>query len=154
MKHGFTLIELMIAITITGIMITMGASAYGQARERQIGQNAVELIITTLQANQTLASIGKKDCDGKFVGQVVSFSIPNTITAQALCETGQGVSIITSIPGITLASGPSYVFKPLSLGIDLGAGVSETTLSFTSTAQLTYQIKLTSSGTISYLGIQ
>jgi prepilin-type N-terminal cleavage/methylation domain-containing protein len=154
MKHGFTLIEQMIAITVIGILITMGASAYAQARERQAGQSAVELIISTLQSNQTLASIGKKDCDGKFIGQEVNLTVPNTITAHAVCENEQGADVITSVPDITFAAPSSLMFKPLSLGIDLGTPSSETTLSFTSTAQLIYQVKVTSSGTIEYLGIQ
>lgn len=149
MKNGFTLIELMIAISITSVLVTFGVSAYGKARERQIGQNAHEIILSTLNSNQTIAQIGKKDCTGKFIGQVVEFATPNLISFYSVCESGPGATTtLPPIDNITFGSSQTVTFNPLSLGIDLGGGLNEQILSFTSVYGLTYQIKLTSSGTI------
>ena len=150
---AYTLVELMIVISIVAILLGFGFSAYGQARNRQIGQTSAEQIISVLQESQTIASIGKKDCDGKFSGQQVTLSDSSIIT-QALCDNGSGVPITTAISGITFDSTTIIVFNPLTLGITLESGTATQTISFTSTTQLTYQILLTTAGTIEYLGVQ
>lgn len=149
MKLGFTLIELMIAVSITSVLVTLGVSAYGKARERQIGQSALETILSTLNSNQTIAQIGKKDCSGKFVGQVVNLATPNLISSYSQCESETGpVTTIPAIDNIVFASDYTFTFKPLSLGIDLGGSTNEQLVSFTSVNGVAYQIRLTSSGTI------
>lgn len=149
MMGGFTLIELMIAISITSVLVTIGVSAYGKARERQIGQNALEVVLTNLNSNQSIAQIGKKDCAGKFIGQVVEIDAPATISSYSLCESGSG-AVTTSPPidNIIFTSDYTITFNPLSLGINLGGGSTEQIIQFTSVSGTTYQIKLTSSGTI------
>lgn len=153
MKTGFTLIELIITITIIGILVGFGISAYGKARDRQIGQSAGEKIVSILQENQTIASIGKKDCNDKYLGQQVIMSSPNIIKTRSLCEGGgQGVETTTNIDGITALSNATIIFNPLSLGINLGA--STLTINYLGSAGLNYAIRLTSSGTIENQGAQ
>lgn len=151
---GYTLVELMIVVSIVSILLSFGVSAYGKARGRQIGVAAAEQIISILQENQQIASIGKKDCSGKFTGQQVSLELPGTIKAQSLCEASVGTVVEVVIPDITFASTTTIVFNPLTLGIELSGGASEQTLSFTSSSQISYNIQLTRSGTIKYQGAQ
>lgn len=151
---AYTLIELLITIAILAILISFGISAYTKAQARQVGQNASEQIISILQENQKLANIGKKDCNGKFLGQRVEIIIPNIVKSTSLCEGEEGSPLLATVAGITFSPGTTLIFNPLSLGITLGNGLGELLLNYLNTSQLNYQIKLTSSGTIQYLGVQ
>jgi prepilin-type N-terminal cleavage/methylation domain-containing protein len=152
-REGFTLIELMIAITIISILVALGLSAYGKARDRQIGVVAGEQIIALLQKNLGEASVGKKDCSGKYLGQEVVITTPNTLTTRSICEGDDGAATATSIPGIEFNAGTTIIFNALNKGIELEGGVAELLLSYDSSANLSYNIKLMNSGTIEYLGI-
>jgi len=152
MKKGFTLIELMIAITIISIMVSMGISAYGKARDRQIGTNASEQIISLLQSNQSDASTGKKDCVGKYLGQQVIISLPNILSSRSLCEGNDGPVTPKIISEITFIAGTTLIFSPLTKGLEIDGGSSQFLLSYSSTSNLTYDISITNSGTMEYLG--
>lgn len=154
MKKGFTLIELMIAITIISILVALGLSAYGKARDRQIGVSASETIMSVLQQNLGEASVGKKDCVGKYLGQEVVVAVPNTLSTRSLCEGDDGVVGVTTIPGIEFDSGSTIIFNALNKGIELEGGAAEFILTYNSSASFTYSIKLMSSGTIEYLGLE
>ena len=139
----------MISISITSVLVTLGVAAFGKAPARQIVQQALETIVSTLNSNQTIAQIGKKDCAGKFVGQVVELETPNLISSYSQCESGPGPrTSVPAIDNIVFASDYTFTFNPLSLGINLGGGLTERIISFTSINGITYQIRLTSSGTI------
>lgn len=153
---GYTLIELMLVISIVSILVGFGVNSYIKAQARQIGQIASEKIISILQENQKIANIGSKDCTGKFVGQKVTLS-ESAITTTSVCmdlTENEGVSKNIPIPGVVFTSPTTVIFKPLLFGIDLGVDGEELIIRYTSKNQLTYQIKLTTTGTIQYLGIQ
>jgi prepilin-type N-terminal cleavage/methylation domain-containing protein len=152
---GYTLVELIITISIIAILVVMGISAYTKARNRQIGKSAADQIVSLLIENQKQAKIGNKDCSGEYLGQIIKyFDGGNTITSQSSCAEGVvGTSKTTTIADISFVGGETITFKPLASGIDLGAGVSSLTLKFVSNS-LTYQIQLTAPGTIVYQGIQ
>ena len=157
MKHrpGYTLIELIVVISIVAILVSFGFSAYTKSQKRQIGQTAGEQIISFLQEQQKIANIGKKACTGKFIGQQVVFTTPNTLSPTSLCDGDSVSGESLTIPGVTSLSAPTMtvIFNPLSRGIDLG-GSSELILTYQTSTSLTYTIKLTSSGTIEYEGAQ
>lgn len=143
----------MIVISIIAILISFGTSAYTKSRDKQISQAAAEQIIDILQENQKSALIGKKDCTGKFVGQEVTITTPNSVKEQSLCEAGQvGVLSTTTIPSITFAHNASIIFNPLSRGITLTS--DPLLVDFTSSSNATYRIQLNSSGTLEYLSVQ
>jgi prepilin-type N-terminal cleavage/methylation domain-containing protein len=150
---GYTLVELMIVISLVGILIGFGASSYGKARERQVGQSAAEQIISIIQENQTIAQIGKKNCTGQFIGQQLVFSGANTLRSRSLCSSDSGpLSPTISIPGITSITSGTIIFNPLSLGVTLP--FDPYTIDFTSSSGIKYAIELSSSGTIEYKGVQ
>lgn len=151
-RLGYTLVELMIVISIVAILITFGVSAYGKARDRQIGQAAGETIVRVMQENQKTAGIGKKDCVGKFIGQRVITSAPNIITSQSICESGDGILIETKIPNINSITTATITFRPLSLGITLPNDPFN--IDIVSSNLTTYRVQLNSSGTIEYKGLQ
>lgn len=153
-KLGFTLIELMIAITIIGLIVGFGLSAYGKARERQVGVSAGEKLVSILQGNQGDARVGKKDCLGKYAGQFIEIVTPNIVRSYSTCENDDGDITENIIPGITFAQETTFLFYPLDKGIEIKDGSSQYLLDYESSANLTYEIRLTSSGTIEYLGVQ
>ncbi|PIW08181.1 hypothetical protein COW38_01235 [Candidatus Collierbacteria bacterium CG17_big_fil_post_rev_8_21_14_2_50_45_7] len=155
-KSAYTLIELIVVISIISILVSFGISAYTKARDRQIGQAAGEQILTILQENQKIANVGKIDssCTGKFTGQKVIFSGTNTYKTQSLCSTNSGIETTSTIPGISSITATSIIFNPLSLGTYLVAGAGEQIIAYTTPIGLTYHIKITRSGTIENLGIQ
>jgi len=148
---GYTLIELMIVISIISILLLVGASAYGSARDRQIGQSAGELLVSVLQQNQQLAKIGNKDCDGKFIGQRVVTTQPNIVTSTSICEGGNGTPKETEIPNIASITEATILFNPLSLGINLASEPFQ--INLVSLNSNTYQVELSRSGTIEYMGL-
>ncbi len=153
-KTGYTLVELMIVISITSVLVGLGISAYTRAQRRQIGQAAGEQILSLLQESQKTANIGKKDCTGKFVGQDVTITVPNTVKTQSRCEGGTlGNPEVTTIPGITFSSGYSITFNPLTYGVNLNAP-SPLGITYSTTSDLIYNIEITSTGTMKYLGVQ
>lgn len=152
MKHGYTLVELMILVAIVGILVSFGVAAYGKARDRQAGQAAVEEVLSLLQENQTIASIGKIDCTAKFLGQQVTLVPPNIIRQQSLCEDDPGAQTSTTFSAIAGLPSATLIFQPLSQGISLPS--NPYLLNILGTNGVTYQIQLTSAGTIEYQGIQ
>jgi len=151
-KPAYTLIELMLAISIIAVLVSFGVSAYIKAQARQAGLAASEQIISLLGENQTIASIGKNDCTSKFTGQQVVISTPNIFKSRSLCEDGPGVESTTTIKNVTTITSATIIFNPLSLGINLPS--NPFLLNFMSTNGTSYRIELNKSGTIKYLGIQ
>lgn len=152
---GYTLIELMIVIVITSIIITMGISAYGRARDRQAIQATAEQILNILAINQKNANVGNKstDCIGRYEGQEVSFVAPNKIYEHSLCFTNSQPMPVTpiTIDGATFASA-SVIFKPLATGIIISS--NPLLLDITSNIGIVYRLKISDPGTIENLGIQ
>lgn len=156
---GYTLIELMLVIAIVGVLVSFGISAYTRAQARQQGVAAGETILALLNENQKLAGIGNKDCSGKYLGQQVTFALPNNLESRSRCDDAgsivYGATKTTTIPGVTFDTSESIIFNPLALGIDLGSGSAGPLLfTYHTPLNLTYTIRLETSGTIEYLGAQ
>lgn len=150
MKKGFSLIELMIAITIIAVMTTLGISAYSKGSDKQIAKNSGETIVSILTENQKQANIGHEDCTGKYLGQQISISSgSNTITAVSLCTISVGEPLVTSIDNITFNSSTTMVFNPLSQGV-----TDASSITFTGPNGSIYTVRVDSSGTIEYSGVQ
>lgn len=157
MKSAYTLIELMIVVTIISILVGFGISAYTKARDRQVGQIAGEQILAILNENQKIASVGKVDsgCTGKYLYQQVILSPPNIISSKSVCKDASGSEYpYPPILGITSLTSTTIRFNPLSLGITLPSDALEQIISYTTPSALTYYLRVTNSGTIEYQGIQ
>lgn len=152
MKKGYSLVELMVAVTISSIMVGFGISAYSKARDRQVGRAAAEQVISILTQHQKKANIGDMDCTGIYLGQNISISNPGSVTATSQCSTSSGTPEIVPIPNLTNITSTSITFKPLTQG----AVITDDPLNidFTTTSGSTFRIEVTSTGTIEYKGIQ
>lgn len=153
-KLGYTLIELMIAISIIVVLVTFGISAYARAQDSQLVKSGAETILEALSAAQKEATTGTRDCTGEYLGQEVTAS-GNTIQYRALCKGGEvGTAKSHSIGANTFASTYTFTFRPLNQGVDLGGAGTALTLDFTSPKNQTYRTEIAITGTIRYLGKQ
>lgn len=153
LPKGYTLVELMIVISIVAIMLSLGASAYGKARDRQTGQAAGELLVSILQENQKKALIGNKDCTGVFAGQRVTTSTPNIVTSVSTCEGGvEGEPDEIEIPNVTSITATTIVFNPLTRGTTISS--NPLYIDLVVSGLTTYRVQLNRAGIIQYRGLQ
>src|SRR5689334_5753911 len=91
--QGYSLVELMIVISIVILLTTLSLSGYTKAQERQTIQTAKETIMAKLQAAQKAAYIGDIQNSSKCVGSLSDVRIMfqnagNQITTRAECTGG------------------------------------------------------------------
>lgn len=156
MKLGYTLIELMVVISLTSILVGFGLTSYRKAHNRGIGQAAAEQIMSLLYESQKTANVGKRDhikCLGPYLGMQIILTPPNLVITRGLCRDNDDDSVSIQIPGIVAITSATILFKPLSGGIDLG-GSDSLLIDLTSSANLTHRLKISQPGNIEYLGVQ
>ena len=153
-RRGYTLIELLITISITSILVTLGVTAYGRAAEIQAIKSDTEKLIGIITSAQKAATSGKADCAatfGPYLGESLTTSIGSpTITVTSTCQYGNGQPRTTDLSIFSFASANTLVFRPLNQGIDTGISNTQN-LDFT-TGNNIYRIEIERSGTIKYLG--
>lgn len=154
LKSGYTLIELLITITITTILVTIGVTAYGRAAEIQAIKSDTEKIIEIITSAQKAATSGKADCTatyGPYLGERLTTSIGSkSIVVTSTCQNGNGDARSFDLNSFTFATANTIVFRPLNQGINTGAASTQN-LDFTN-GNATYRIEVQRSGTIKSLG--
>jgi len=154
LKSGYTLIELLITVTITTILVTIGVTAYGRAAEIQAIKSDTEKIIGIITSAQKAATSGKADCTatyGPYLGERLTTSVGSkSILVTSTCQNGNGIAHSNDLNSFTFATANTIVFRPLNQGIDTG-GSSTQNLDFTN-GSATYRIEVERSGTIKSLG--
>lgn len=128
-RAGYTLIELLITISITTIMITLGVSAYRRAADIQAIKADTEKILTTLASAQKASTSGETDCttsSGPYLGErLTTTSGSNTITLVSTCQNGDGIPRTTELSRFIFESNNTLLFRPLNQGIDTGANPTQ-----------------------------
>ncbi|GEM_PF-1277870 len=154
-KGGYTMIELLIGVTIAAILSSLGFSAYRKAQERQSLQIAAQTLESVLRLSQKSASIGEKNCSGVFLGEEVSISTGTSIiTSKSICEGEEGSPKTTSLSGVTFGTTASILFRQGSAGL-LVTNPPGTTITIPISAfNRTANIRVEAPGTISYEGIE
>ncbi len=154
LKSGYTLIELLITITITTILVTIGVTAYGRAAEIQAIKSDTEKIIEILTSAQKAATSGRADCTatyGPYLGERFTTIVGSkSIEVTSTCQNGNGDTRSFDLNSFTFATANTIVFRPLNQGIDTGAASTQN-LDFTN-GDATYRIEVQRSGTIKSLG--
>lgn len=151
LKHGYTLIELLITITLTAMLITFGVSAYRLAADRQLIKSQTELIMTALTQAQKAATTGKTDCTTEYGGESLSITANSpTLSISSICKSDSGTVRQITLSTMVFAHTQTLVFRPLNQGVDTG---SQPTLNLDYTLNSdTYRIEITRSGSIKSLG--
>ena len=149
-KKGFTLVEVLVVITIVAIIVTMGLSAYAKSQERQTVQSAKETILTILNDAQKVAHVGDKACTGNITGVEISLT-SSSISRQTHCNLDSESVVTDNFTDLTFTNIPSnFTFQPLSGGISFSAG-SSANIDYTISG-VTYRITISNPGSISYVG--
>jgi prepilin-type N-terminal cleavage/methylation domain-containing protein len=153
MKTGYTLIELMIVITITALLVAFGVSGYTKAQKNQNSKFATEAILTSLSEAQKRASSGTNDCSGgdpgEYLGQQVVLQ-NSTITTTPICRNSEGTEKAVTITGLEFTTTHTLTFKPLNQGVDL-VGVTTENIDYTD-GRDTYRVEVMRSGSIRAVG--
>jgi len=146
---GFSLIELLVVVTITGILFGVGVAKYTDFNRSQILEQAAQELKNNLRLAQTKAASGEKPvgCTGGLDGYQVSFSLPRTYQIQAKCGGSLvGTPNIFNLPSVLeFSSLPSPIlFKVLAQGTDLNNDLTISLSAFgkTKTVSVTKQGKI------------
>ena len=114
-SSGFTLIEILIAISIMTVIFSFGLASYASFNRRQITEQAVQLIVSDLRLTQSLATNQEKPSGcSNFRGY--SFEVTSSSGSYrifSLCGTPTDYKSI-SLKGVTLSGFSKVDFLILS----------------------------------------
>lgn len=144
MKKGFTLVEILVAMSLGLVIMGFGVSNFRDTIRRQTVEQTAEKINQVLQQARSNALAGRKDCsicrcgagpaptNVPLIGWEVAFT-SSSYTLRGLCGTNPVLptpfytSGVQSVPaGVSMVSNPgtSVTFKPLGAGTNLASNFS------------------------------
>ena len=124
---GFTLIEILVVISITGFLVVMGIASYNEFNRRQILDQAAKNVLNDLRFAQSKASMGNKgkedasECvsSDTLVGWKFEILSDTQYRIYGVCGSKPIFGTKTvNLPSSLIISGSTILFKPLNLGID------------------------------------
>jgi len=131
-SHGFTLIEIIVTVTLFLVLSSLFMASYSAFNNSQTVKQAASSLIRNLQAVRTNAASGTKPAGCTLPDTLVGYRVDFTgtgYTAQARClvsgsETGVGPKTAYTLPtGVTFPSVPSSI---TFYALDRGASRNET----------------------------
>lgn len=155
-REGFTLIEILVVISIAGLLVTMGIASYMEFNRRQILDQASKTILNDLRYIQSRASVGDKGptdtCSSPLTGWYFEVVDSNHYELYGNCGSDfslKSTALPTNLSFVSPVAGTKILFKPLGLGVDLGVNPSMTiTIQYSTDTSKQKSIILTTSGTI------
>ena len=128
MRKGFTLIELMIAVVISGLLLTGALAAYRGLNTKQVVKQAGISFQTDLKSYQQKALAGTKpeECGAgdSIEGYQVSYVDEDSFSVVAVCSLGQPAATEGNLPqGVEFQAvfNPSDIFFPVLVSEVSGA---------------------------------
>lgn len=125
-KNGLTLIELLVTITIIGVLTGFGLASYNSFNKRQVVKGAALNFKNDLRQAQNKALAGEKDClSGSLDGWYVAFTANNYSFYGHCGGTGGSnfnqttVNLPDSVSFSPVPSSP-ILFKVLGQGVNAG----------------------------------
>lgn len=159
---GFTLIEILVVISIMGFLVTMGISSYMDFNRRQILDQTAKTIVNDLRNIQSKAGAGDKGPTGTCSNPLVGWYFrvgENSKHYDIYGNCGVEFSLISkNLPSNLSFTSPSagtlIIFKPLSSGVGFPGEVNPAVQTITITiandnTASTKSIEVTTSGIIS-----
>ncbi len=149
-NHGFSLVELLIAASILGLLTTFGLARFHQFNRRQILSQAAQELRNNLRLAQEKALAGEKPngwcTTGYLQGYRLSFVSTVTYVIDAVCSVGdprqvKSFKLLDSVTGP--ADGANVLFKVLAQGVD-----EEKTFTLNSTSAGDESVTVTKTGEI------
>lgn len=117
-KQGFTLIEMMVVVTIMGLLVGGGVAAYTRFNERQEITQGVTKFVSDLRGVQKRADVGERPDDSVFApsedcdileGYRVFSTGGTTATVEAQChDNNDNATILVTVDQLVL--GPGLIF--------------------------------------------
>ena len=157
-RKGYTLVEILVVISIVGLLFGVGFVSYREFSRRQALAGAARQFGGDLRLAQELALAGKKPavCGANALdGYQFVVTPPNSYRVRAVCNlttaiektvvVSSGVSISGLVPDLTPSN--TILFKTLSGGTNIPAGTTVITLTQDVTAD-TRRITVTAGGEI------
>ncbi len=152
-QTGFTLIELMVVMSITAILSGTGFIAFGEIQQQQLLKKTVKQIRIGLNEAKVKAFYGTKPAsctNGKFEGsRFVTNADGKSYSVSILCSDADNSEVINQTQldsGVTLTPNTSITFNSLNQGTDLP--LSGATLTVTVGSDKTAFITVTPTGEI------
>ncbi len=144
-ERGYTLIEVLVSLTIVGLLFAVGFASFRDFSRRQAVASQVRQLRSDLRFTQELALSGKKPvtCTGLLEGYNFNVVSNTSYKVEALCSTAGPDDIAIEVKSATLSpemtlTTPSLnpvTFKVLGEGSNIPSGQS-----------VTYQVILTATG--------
>lgn len=128
-RRGYTLIEILVVITIGVILGTVGMVKYRDAQRRQAVDAAAQKLISAFRKAQTNSAAGVKDACGSLIlkGWRVDVGVNNYVI-NVVCEGGTYVyrtENYSDSTAISVTSGTvSILFKVLNQGTDIAGSTT------------------------------
>jgi prepilin-type N-terminal cleavage/methylation domain-containing protein len=126
--RGFTMIELLITISIMGLLLTLGLVYYQDFNRRQILNQAAKDLSSNLRLAQSRALAGEKPldwCDGEsetLVGYRLEFTTETEYQLMAVCSSSASefqVTKMVKLPtNVVGPNGTGVLFKVLARGVE------------------------------------
>jgi prepilin-type N-terminal cleavage/methylation domain-containing protein len=153
-KSGYTLIEILVAMTIIGLIFSVGYVSYRDFARRQALEGSARRLEADLRLAQEQSLAGKKPtaiaCSGEGALNGYDFyaETASSYVIQANCTGGLvDIKTVQMAEEVTLTSNPSrFTFKVLGSGTDLST-TADVTLTQTATGN-TFNITVSPEGEI------
>lgn len=122
-SKGFTLIEILIVISIGSVVMTIAAARYNQLTQRKRIEQQTKNTVTFLRKIKKMADSGEKfGCHGTLIQyNVWNYNSPPTqLSSLGVCTSGSGTAIVLdNQSGTKVQLDRAFSFLPLSKGTDV-----------------------------------
>lgn len=154
-QSGFTLIEVLVAAIIIGVISGSGIAAYRRLNERATVDGTAKLVEQSLRDAQKRATAGVKpdDCQGSLLGYTITMN-NDTYSIQADCSISDPPADSFELTdGTKFPVTKTVSFRVLARGAELEGGAVEDTIYVSNIDEsMIYGIRVTGGGAVSGLG--
>ncbi|UUM28485.1 GspH/FimT family pseudopilin [Acinetobacter colistiniresistens] len=116
--RGFTLIELMVAIAVLGVIATMAVPSMSSLMEKRRYERNTRDLLSTLSQAKSQAILNRANVDAYLVAsssstnnsRTLSWAVVNSNTTVTISPTPTSISVITTLPSTTTTTTSAFRF--------------------------------------------